>query len=310
MADPSVLYDSLSRKFYVYGTADNWDDGKGVRYIPIASSDNLTDWMYFSEAFSKITKPNWQAGGIWAPDVVKVNDNFHLYYSISKWGDLNPSIGVAIGNSPLGPFYDKGRIFSSQEIDVPNSIDPFYFEDNGKKYLFWGSFSSSLNQGTYGIELSPDGLEYINKESKFKIAAGDWEAVVIHKRGNYYYMFGSKGSCCEGANSSYHVLVARSINLKGPYLDKDGHDISIRGNGTLILEGNSKIVGPGHTSRIMTDLEGQDWILYHGIQSNRPILPNNTNRRCLFMDKVNWKDDWPIINDGTPSITNRIGPKF
>lgn len=44
-------------------------------------------------------------------------------------------------------------MFRSNEINVQNSIDPFYIEDAGKKFLFWGSF-----RGIYGIELSEDGL--------------------------------------------------------------------------------------------------------------------------------------------------------
>jgi arabinan endo-1,5-alpha-L-arabinosidase len=64
---------------------------------------------------------------------------------------------------------------------------------------------------------------------KFKVAAGDFEAVVIHKRKGYYYFVGSKGSCCEGEKSSYHVLVGRSRKLKGPYTDQEGRNLTQRG---------------------------------------------------------------------------------
>lgn len=310
IADPSVLYDAVSKKYYAYGTADSWADKKGVRLVPIVESSDLVNWKYVGNAFTKDSKPKWKEGGIWAPDIVKVGDKYHLYYSISNWHDPDPSIGVAIADSPKGPFTDKGKIISTVEIGVPNSIDQFYLEDKGKKYLFWGSFHSSKNQGTYGVELTEDGLKLKDEHKKFKIAAGDWEAVVIHKREDYYYMFGSKGTCCEGANSKYHVLVGRSKSLFGPYLDKNGKDIAERGNGTRVLEGNDKIVGPGHNSRLFTDADGKDWILYHGIDPKFPVLSNGVNRRLLCVDQVHWKEGWPLINNGSPSFTTKTKPKF
>lgn len=310
LADPSVLYDTVSKKYYAYGTADNWADGKGVRLVPIVESVDLINWKYVGNAFTKDSKPKWKEGGIWAPDIVKVEQNYHLYYSISKWHDPDASIGVAVSSSPRGPFVDKGKILSSSEIDVPNSIDPFYFEEDGKKYLFWGSFHDSKNQGTYGVELTANGLALKDGNKKIKIAAGDWEAVVIHKRAGYYYMFGSKGTCCEGANSKYHVLVGRSKSLFGPFLDKNGKNIAERGNGSVVLKGNDKIVGPGHNSRIISDADGKDWILYHGIEPHFAMLKNGVNRRLLCVDQVYWNDGWPLINRGSPSSNNVMIPKF
>lgn len=310
LADPSVVYDEGTKKFYAFATADSWADKKGVRLIPIVESSDLLKWKYVGTAFKNSDKPSWKEGGFWAPDIVKVGDKFHLYYSISNWHDKDASIGVAVSNSVAGPYKDFGKIISSIEIGVPNSIDPFYFEDKGQKYLFWGSFSSAKEQGTYGVPLTDDGLKIKDPKGKFKIAAGDWEAVVIHKRGDYYYMFGSKGTCCEGANSKYHVLVGRSKNIKGPYLDKNGNNIAERGNGTVVLQGNSEIVGSGHNSRIFSDKNGIDWILYHGIEPKFPVLNNGVNRRVLCVDRVVWKNGWPMVNNGTPSTKNNLKPKF
>lgn len=310
IADPTVLFDKDSKIFYAYGTSDSWADKKGIRWVPIIESTDLVNWKYKGNAFTNDSKPNWKEGGIWAPDIVKVSEKYHLYYSISIWHDKDPSIGVAVADSPLGPFIDKGKIISTLEIGVPNSIDPFYFEDNGKKYLFWGSFDSSKAQGTYGVELTSDGLSIKDPSKKIKIAAGDWEAVVIHKKGDFYYMFGSKGTCCEGANSKYHVLVGRSSSLFGPYLDRNGKDIAERGNGTLVLKGNKTIVGPGHNSRIFTDTQGNDYVFYHGIEPEFPVLKNGVNRRLLCVDQVHWQNGWPIINNGSPSSLINIKPKF
>ena len=73
---------------------------------------------------------------------------------MSVWGgELTCGIGCATADKPEGPFTDHGKMFRSNEINVQNSIDPFYIDDGGKKYLFWGSF-----RGIYAIELSDDGL--------------------------------------------------------------------------------------------------------------------------------------------------------
>lgn len=309
LADPSVVRDPETGHFYAYGTQDDWGDGQGSRLLPILRSADLVSWTVIGQAFA--SRPTWKAnGGLWAPDVSLVDGNYHLYYSYSTWGDPNPGIGVAIANEAKGPFVDQGKLFTSEEVGVPNSIDPHFFEDGDKRYLFWGSFSNVSTQGTYGVPLAGDGLSVPDLNQKFKVAAGDFEAVMIHKRDGYYYFFGSKGSCCEGANSQYHVLVARAADLKGPYLDKNGNNIAERGHGTLLLKGNEKFAGPGHNSRIVTDDEGADWLLYHAIDRANGKVSSGASRRALMLDKLTWQDGWPEIAGEVPSTTSQRGPAF
>ncbi len=309
LADPTVIRDPETGLFYAYGTQDNWGDGQGSRLVPILRSTNLVNWQVVGPAFEE--KPNWKDdGGIWAPDVNLVNGKYHLYYAYSTWGDPNPGIGVAVAEKPTGPFTDHGKVFNSEEVGVPNSIDAFYFEEEGEKYLFWGSFSNAPTQGTYVVKLADDGLSVPDLSQKVKIAAGDYEAVMIHKRGGYYYFFGSKGSCCEGADSKYHVLVARSESLMGPYLDKGGQAITERGRGTLFMEGNASIAGPGHNARLIADDEGTDWFLYHGIDRDKGKVASGASRRMLMLDKVIWQDGWPEIAGRVPSTTPQAAPVF
>lgn len=306
LADPTVLRDPVSGSFFAYGTQDDWGDGAGSRLVPVLKSDDLIRWELVGAAFKSL--PDWkEKGGIWAPDVFYDHGKYFLYYAYSVWDDPNPGIGVASSDSPEGPFKDHGKIFDSKSIDVPNSIDPFVWAEDGEKYLFWGSFDDGPNQGTYGIPLQEDGLQISDPNEKFKIAAGDLEAVIIHKRNGYYYFIGSRGHCCNGANSTYHMVVGRSDNLKGPYLDKDGRDLKKRGNGTLLLKGNDKFVGVGHGSRILTDDDDQDWILYHGIDVEQGKVSSGASRRMLFLDNVSWENDWPTIKGDTANaqVQNR-----
>ena len=307
LADPTVIRDRNNGAYYAYGTQDNWGDGKGSRLMPILKSENLTDWEVVGEVFDQ--KPTWKAqGGLWAPDINFINGMYVLYYSYSTWGDTNPGIGLATAPHPTGPFTDKGKLLDSNDVGVPNSIDPSYFEYNGQKILFWGSFSDGEQQGIHGIELSDDGQKAIDLKQKFKIAAGDWEAAMIHKRGKYFYFFGSKGSCCEGANSKYHVMVARSKNLKGPYYDRMGRPITERGNGTLLLQGDEKVAGPGHHAKIIQDDAGTDWLLYHGILKNNGKVSTGASRRTLMLDKIQWVNGWPEIENQHPHLEKQISP--
>lgn len=309
LADPTVVRNPQNKLFYAYGTADNWGDGKGQRLVSILQSKDLVHWTWVGTAFS--TKPDWKPqGGIWAPDVVLLNGRYLMYYAYSTWGDPNPGIGVAIADKPEGPFVDRGKLFDSKAINVPNSIDPYFFREKEHNYLFWGSFSDAVTQGTYGVPLNADGTQIPDLDKKFKVAAGDFEAVVIHKRKDYYYFIGSKGSCCEGEKSSYHVLVGRSKNLKGPYLDQEGRDLTQRGSGTLLLRGNERFVGTGHTSRVISDEQGNDWLLYHAMDPKQPRVSTGGNRRMLLLDRVIWKEDWPTIEGATSSATEKVAPIF
>lgn len=298
LADPSILK-AEDGYFYAYGTEDDWRDGKGPRIVPIVRSNNLVEWEHIGEAFQE--RPNWKEnGGIWAPDVSYFNDKYYMYYSQSVWGDENPAIGVATSDTPEGPFEDQGKLFDSHEINVNNSIDPqLYIEDDGKPYLFWGSW-----YGIWGIELSKDGLDYVGE--KFQIAGEDFEAPYIIKRTDDYYLFVSKGSCCEGQDSTYHIAVGRSKSLEGPYLDKNDQDL-INSSGTDLLIGGDRFVGPGHNS-VISDSKNQDWLVYHAIDKGDPWIGRGTTRRSLFLDKIVWKEGWPTIEGKVPSQETQEGP--
>jgi len=309
LADPTVIRDHETGLFYAYGTQDDWGDGQGSRLMPILRSENLVNWEYVGNVFKE--KPNWKTGGgLWAPDVNFVNGKYYLYYSFSLWGDPNPGIGLAIAANPEGPFVDQGKLFSSKDINVPNSIDPSLYQEEDTNYLIWGSFGNGANQGIHVIALDREGKRIADNAKKVKLAAGDWEAAMLHKRDGYYYFFGSKGSCCEGADSQYRVLVARSRNLLGPYIDEAGKTITERGAGTLLLKGSDSFAGPGHHAKIVTDDNGKDWLLYHGIRKDNPKVRSGASRRALMLDAIIWENGWPKIRDTVPSTQRKRKPIF
>lgn len=306
-ADPSIIKGN-DGFYYAYGTEDDWGDGEGPRIIPIIRSKDLIHWNYYSDAFTQ--KPNWKegGGGLWAPDIsIHKDGKYYLYYSVSIWGDPNPAIGVATSDKPGGPFTDHGALFTSDSIGVANSIDPQYFQDDdGKSYLFWGSF-----HGIYGIQLSEDGLKTVGE--KFQIADTNYEAPYIVKQNDSYYFFGSAGSCCEGEFSTYHVKAGRSSSIKGPFKDQNG-TLLLQGGGTPILafnlnpgENGKKFVGPGHNA-VITDEKGNDWMVYHAIDESDPRLLSGATKRPLMIDRMVWKNGWPAVANQEPSTGPTQGP--
>lgn len=77
-------------------------------------------------------------------------------------------------------------------------------------------------------------------------------------------------------------------------------------NYTTIISGDDRWKGPGHNSEIITDDNGDDWLLYHSYDRN-----NNFNGRLMLLDKITWSTDgWPSVNDGHPSSDERDAPVF
>ena len=291
LPDPSIIKGE-DGYFYLYATED-------IRNLPIHRSKDLVNWEFLGTAFTDENRPDFEPnGGIWAPDINKIGDKYVLYYSMSVWGgEWTYGIGCAVSDRPERPFKDCGMMFRSNGIKVQNSIDPFYIEDNGHKYLFWGSF-----RGIYAIELSEDGLSLKSGSSPVQIAGTAYEGTYIHKRGGYYYMFASIGSCCEGLKSTYTTVVGRSTSLFGPYLDKKGQSM-MDNHHEILIHKNDSFVGTGHNSEIVSDNAGTDWLFYHAVSVANP------DGRVLMLDKIDWIDGWPSVEGNSPSVKSEK-PRF
>jgi arabinan endo-1,5-alpha-L-arabinosidase len=297
--DPSVQR-AQDGYFYAYATGQ-----RGLR------SKDLVKWQRLNNV---ISRPTWNdstyvdANGqkqtdyysFWACDVNYVDGRYLMYYACALWGNgSRTGIGVATGNSP-DKFNDRGRLFRSTEIGVNNSIDPCYVEQKDKKYLVWGSFND-----IYITELTEDGLKVKDFKKKTKIAGGAFEGVMIYKRGSYYYMFASIGSCCNGVNSTYRTVVGRSTALNGPYVNKQGGKM-YDNNYTTIIQANDRWKGPGHNSEIITDDNGDDWLLYHAYDAK-----DDSKGRVMLLDKITWsRDGWPSVGGGSPSTQAQEAPVF
>lgn len=298
-ADPSLIR-ADDGNWYLFATQDRWDDGI-EHYLPIFRSADLVTWEFMGDVF--VFPPRWKSQGfLWAPDVSVVDGVYHLYYSYSTWGDPNPCIGLARAPSPTGPWEDLGRaVFCSDDIGVRNSIDPYHHvAEGGSRTLVWGSFN-----GIHAVRLADDGTQTAGEP--VRLADNRFEGAYLHERGGYYYLFLASGSCCEGAASSYATWVGRSEALLGPYLDDLGRDLR-SGGGVVVVYRNDDWVGPGHVA-VATDDAGDDWLVYHAIDPDRPFLRSGATRRPTLIDSIGWVDGWPVVNGGEgPSAGERRAP--
>lgn len=202
LPDPTVIC-AEDRNFWLYATED-------IRNLPIYQSKDLVNWIFQGTAFSEKTRPNFVPnGGIWAPDINYINGKYVLYYSMPIWGgEWSCGIGVATSESPQGAFDDCGMLFRNNEVGVQNCINPFYIEEDGKKYLLFGSF-----HGIYLVELTENGLRIKENVRPLRTAGDAYEDTYIHNKDGYHYLFASIERCCEGVHSTYTTVVGRATSL-------------------------------------------------------------------------------------------------
>jgi len=296
VADPTVI--RTDEGFYLYATQTN------SYWIPIYFSKDLVNWEFKRSAFRKATRPTEDVlpggGAFWAPEIRYINGKYVLYFSWAKWGDGSISYtAVATSDSPVGDFLNAKPLLITDDFGS-NCIDQFYYEEDGKKYMFVGSFN-----GIYVTELTDDGLSVKRGADgkpvlKKQVCGRAFEGTNIYKKGKYYYLFASINNCCpnNGMDSKYKVVVGRSENLLGPYVDRKGKDMLDNSWG-LVLEGDGEtFFGPGHNSIIIPDDAGTDWMIYHSY-----VKENGTvGGRLGMLDRIVWSaDGWPTIKKCVPS---------
>lgn len=288
--DPSTIIKD-GTNYYIFGT------GPGLR---TKSSADLIHWHaggpVFREAPASTTRfvPNFH-GALWAPDVIRVNGKYLLYYAASSWGKRTSAIGLAT-NATLDQqaknfsWHDCGPVITSTNGGEFNTIDPSVMLDaDGKLWLAFGSYW----QGIYLTELDPQtGLRAATNSPLYHLA---WnhsiEASCLTQHGQYHYLFVNWGQCCEGTNSTYEVRVGRSEKVTGPYCDRDGNDLA-GGGGSIFLQSTGRFIGPGHIG-ILNDgsTNGPTRFSYHYYDAD------TQGRSRLAIGKIDWSSGWPVATN-------------
>ncbi len=299
--DPSVHDPVMAKEgdtYYLYST------GRGVSSF---SSEDLSEWVVLHGVFP--APPRWAADSVrgyegyaWAPDVIYYKGNYHLFYSCSVFGKNTSAIGHAyrktLDPESGEPWTDTGAVVVSHSRDDFNAIDPnVVIDEEGTPWMAFGSFWGGIRL----VELTED-LASVREPGKprtictrqFEDASGtpprpvnSVEAPFIFRHGGYYYLFVSYDFCCRGLMSDYKVVVGRSARVTGPYVDKDGREMT-RGGGSLVVDGSDEFAAIGHSAAYHFD--GKDYFLAHGYSRSA----GGASR--LFLREMTWDEDgWPVV---------------
>ncbi|MDF2739895.1 MAG: family 43 glycosylhydrolase, partial [Actinomycetia bacterium] len=309
-ADPAVIK-AKDGWWYAYGTTDPLNEGEGTRHIiPTARSADLVDWTYVGDAFTEATLPGWAApdAALWAPDIRYLDGTYYLYYVVTQTTITDEpndnAVGVATAPTPTGPWTDSGgpvvgprRGDSGNPGDFKWTFDPSQFTDlDGTRYLYYGSYYG----GIFVTELNADATRAVGEPVMVAID-NRYEGAYVVRHGRWYYLFASEANCCAGPTTGYTVFAGRSASPRGPFTDRDGIPlVTSRVGGTIVVTPNGNTwVGTGHNA-VVTDLAGQDWLVYHAIDRRDPYLdePFGINQRPMLLDRLDWVGGWPTVRAG------------
>ena len=290
-ADPEVLYSFQTKRYYIYRTTDG-TPGWGGHDFSVFSSTNLLDWTDEGKMLDvKGDQVKWATGNAWAPCIIEAPTNlprlgeasgaatspsrgrkegayqYYFYFSAHNPQSNRKEIGVAVSDSPTGPFVDSGAPIIT-DADRPNgarggqAIDVDVFKDpkTGKHYLYWG------NGFMAGAELNDDMLSVKKETITLMTPQGGnlqtWAfregAYVFYRKGLYYFLW----SVDDTGSPNYHVCYGTSKSPLGP--------ITIDEQNYLVIKQKpeDQIYGTAHNSILQIPGKDEWYIVYHRINKH------------------------------------------
>ena len=271
--DPSTLAE-CDGKYYTFGTG-----GGGL-----ISDDG---WSWHSGAV--------RPGGGAAPDVMKIGDRYLIIYGATGGGLGGGHNGriLTMWNKTLDPkspdfhFTEAIEVAASDGMEDCDAIDPSLLLDptTGRLWVSYGTYFGTIRL----IELDPKTGTRIkgNKEQDIAI---DCEATDLLYRDGWYYLLGTHGTCCDGVNSTYNIVVGRSKSVTGPYLDNVGRDM-YHGGGKMVIAAGDRVCGPGHFGRTVIDDGVEIMSCHYEADFDR------SGRSVLGIRPLLWKNGWPVAGE-------------
>ena len=292
-ADPEILYSNKTGKYYIYSTTDGKPGWGGYKYYVYSSAD-LKEWKNEGVALdAKSDQIAWANGNLWAPAAIEVKQKngsykYYLYFSANPNDNGRKQMGVAVSDSPTGPFVDLGQPLlaknhpgcNGQLIDVDVFMDPV----SKKPYLYWG------NSFMAGAELEPNMTKIKDetvtvmtpKGGSLRDYAYREAPYVFYRNGLYYFMW----SVDDTGAANYHVAYGTSKSPLGPIeVAKDPI--------VLIQDPQHEIYGTAHNSVIQKPGTDEWYIVYHRINKDYIHFQPGVHRE-VCIDKMEFNADGTI----------------
>ncbi|MBP2479655.1 hypothetical protein JOF53_008527 [Crossiella equi] len=273
-ADPSPLVHD--GRVYLYTGHD--EDGSTTFTMKdwrVWSSADMVNWTDHGSPLSLATF-SWARSDAWAGQAVQRNGKFYWYVPVTSRATGRYAIGVAVADSPTGPFRDAlGRpLVENGEIDPSVFVD-----DDGQAYLYWGNpnlwyiklnadMVSYSGSGPTRIPLTPAGFGTRtgdpNRPTLYE--EGPW---VFKRKGLYYNVYAAK--CC-----SEHIAYSTAPGPTGPW--------TYRGT-VMPTQGRSFTNHPG-----LIDFKGGSYFFYH----NGALPGGSGYTRSVAVEKFSYNGDGSI----------------
>ena len=278
--DPSTIQ-VCDGKYYTFGTG-----GGGL-----ISEDG---WTWKTGA----VRPH---GGA-APDAIKIGDRYLVGYS---------STGGGLGGGHAGNIMvmwtdslDPDKVNYSEPIKVAESvvdedcdaIDISFLLDptTGRLWVSYGTYFGNIRI----VEIDPETGHRVEGNQAVDVAI-DCEASALMYRNGWYYLLGTHGTCCDGVNSTYNIVVGRSRSVTGPYYDNVGRDM-MAGGGKMVMNARKRTFGAGHFGRFVEE-PGVEKMSFHWEADL-----DQGGRSVLAIRPIVWKDGWPVAGEMVQAGTYEI----
>ncbi len=248
---------------------------------------NITEWLAYSTtdmkawtAHGSIMKPTdfeWATGDAWASQVIEHEGTFYFYTTVQHGPPhVGKAIGVAVSDSPTGPFVDaRGSALVVDETTPGphgwDDIDPTVFvDDDGSAYIAWG------NPLLYFAKLKPNMIELDGPIETIDLpnyTEGPW----FHKREDTYYL---TYPCFAHQGLWEKLCYAMAPAITGPW----------EYQGILMEQNlNSYTIHPG-----VIEFKDQWYLFYHTADLTLDGEEGGLGRRSVAVEYLEYNDDGTI----------------
>ncbi len=273
----------FGERLYVYGSHDS-ADGKifcpGNYVVWSAPVDDLSNWQYHGEVYSRTQDPSNAEDkmDLWAPDVAQGADGrYYMFYCLT----FNPEIGVAVSDSPAGPFEFYGHV-KCADGSVFREFLPFdpgvLVDDDGRVYLYYGFYDEPnpnydivTSPGGMCIELEPDMLTV--KSAPVMVIPGDNLAPGTEFEGHAYH----EAPSIRKKDGLYYLVYSSMLSHELCYAVSHRPNGDFRYGGTIVSNGDvglsPAVCATGTNHGGMVNVLDKWYFFYHrqthGIASSR-----------------------------------------